>query len=136
MMILKLLMNILVAEMLSIRVLMNTIQIKKRNVLIVFDDMIVDMFSHKTLNQQSLNYLSKVGNEAFPLFLMHSLILLYKKYQTKFYTPCFMKTQKKTRVSTNPFINLFKKMYYQSHVTFQVMILLFHQIIFQVLEII
>ena len=50
-MILKLLMNILVAEMLSIRVLMNTIQIKKRNVLIVFDDMIVDMFSHKTLNQ-------------------------------------------------------------------------------------
>ena len=36
--------------MIFIKLLKNTIQIKKRNILIVFDDMIADILSNKNLN--------------------------------------------------------------------------------------
>lgn len=35
---------------------------KKRKILIAFDDMITDMPSNKSLNQQSLNYISAAEN--------------------------------------------------------------------------
>ena len=42
--------NIQLIWMIFIRVLKNTIQIKKGKILIIFDDMIVDVLSNKNLN--------------------------------------------------------------------------------------
>ena len=49
-MILKLLLNIQMIWMTFIKILKNTIQIKKRKILIVLDDIIADMLSDKKLN--------------------------------------------------------------------------------------
>ena len=49
-MILKLLLNTLMIWMIFKKILKNTIQIKKRKLLIIFDEMIADMFSSKKLN--------------------------------------------------------------------------------------
>ena len=49
-MILKLLLNTLMIWMMFIKILNNTIQIKKAKILIVFDDIIADMLNNKKLN--------------------------------------------------------------------------------------
>ena len=49
-MILKLLLNTLMIWMIFKKILKNTIQIKKRKLLIIFDEMIADFFSSKKLN--------------------------------------------------------------------------------------
>ena len=49
-MILKLLLNTQMIWMIFIKILKNTIQIKKRKILIVFDDMITDILSNKKRN--------------------------------------------------------------------------------------
>ena len=49
-MILKLLLNIQMIWMTFIKILKNTIQIKKRKILIVLDDIFADMLSDKKLN--------------------------------------------------------------------------------------
>ena len=49
-MILKLLLNTLMIWMIFKKILKNTIQIKKGKLLIIFDEMIADMFSSKKLN--------------------------------------------------------------------------------------
>ena len=56
--------------MIFIKILKHTIQIKKRKILIVFDDMIADMFSNKDLVTKSNNiwgYLGRFGSK-FPNF--------------------------------------------------------------------
>ena len=52
---------------------------KKRKILIVFDDVIADMPSNKTINPQQLNYLLEEQNKIFFLFLLHNLISLFQK---------------------------------------------------------
>ena len=52
---------------------------KKRKILIVFDDVIADMPSNKTINPQQLNYLLQEQNKIFFLFLLHNLISLFQK---------------------------------------------------------
>ena len=49
-MILKLLLNTLMIWMMFIKILNNTIQIKKAKILIVLDDIIADMLNNKKLN--------------------------------------------------------------------------------------
>ena len=56
-MILKLLLNTQTTWITFKRILKKTIQIKKRIILIVLNDAIVDMLSNKTLNPIVLNYL-------------------------------------------------------------------------------
>ena len=54
--------------------------IKKRKILIAFDDAIADMLSNKKkLTQWQMSYLSKVERQAFLIFLIHNLILLSQK---------------------------------------------------------
>ena len=53
-----------------IKILKHTIQIKRRKILIVFDDMIADIFSNKKLVTKSSNiwgYLGQFGSK-FPNF--------------------------------------------------------------------
>ena len=50
---------------------------KKRKILVIFDDMIADMLSNK--NPLLTDYLSGVENYTFLLFLLHNLILHYRK---------------------------------------------------------
>ena len=57
----------------------NTIQIKKRKILIIFDDMIADMLINKKLNTYYLNDFLKEKNQIFLLFLSNNLILLFQK---------------------------------------------------------
>ena len=49
-MILKLLLNTQMIWMIFIKILKNTIQIKKSEILIVFDDIVADMLNNKKLN--------------------------------------------------------------------------------------
>ena len=49
-MILKLLVNTVMIYMIFTKILINTIQMKKRKILIILDDMIADMFSNKKPN--------------------------------------------------------------------------------------
>ena len=54
--------------------------IKKRKILIAFDDTIADMLSNKKkLTQWQMSYLSEVERQAFLIFLIHNLILLSQK---------------------------------------------------------
>ena len=57
----------------------NTIQTKKRKILIIFDDMIADMLINKKLNTYYLNDFLKEENQIFLLFLSNNLILLFQK---------------------------------------------------------
>ena len=57
----------------------NTIQTKKRKILIIFDDMIADMLINKKLNTYYLNDFLKEKNQIFLLFLSNNLILLFQK---------------------------------------------------------
>ena len=50
-MILKLLLNTQITQMIFIKTLKNKVLIKKREILMVFDDMIADMLSNKKLNR-------------------------------------------------------------------------------------
>ena len=52
---------------------------KERKILIVFDDMIANLLSNKNVIQQQSNYLLKVENETFLLFLLCNLTFLYRK---------------------------------------------------------
>ena len=70
-MIQKLLFNTQITWMIFVKILKSTIQIKKRKILIVFDDMIADMLSNKKLNP--------IVTELFILFLAHNLFLLFPK---------------------------------------------------------
>ena len=55
-------------------------QIKKRKILIAFDDTIADMLSNKKkLTQWQMIYLSEVERQTFLIFLIHNLILLSQK---------------------------------------------------------
>ena len=65
--------------MIFIKILRNAIQIKKRKILIVFDDMIADMPSNKKLNLV-LNELFITGRKLnISLFLLRHLIFLFRK---------------------------------------------------------
>ena len=57
----------------------NTIQTKKRKILIIFDEMIADMLINKKLNTYYLNDFLKEKNQIFLLFLSNNLILLFQK---------------------------------------------------------
>ena len=57
----------------------NTIQTKKRKILIIFDDMIADMLINKKLNTYYLNDFLKEKNQIFLLFLSNNLTLLFQK---------------------------------------------------------
>ena len=57
----------------------NTIQTKKRKILIIFDDMIADMLINKKLNTYYLNDFLEEKNQIFLLFLSNNLILLFQK---------------------------------------------------------
>ena len=52
---------------------------KKRKVLIIFDDMIADMFSNKKLNSIVTGLFIRVRKLNISLFSLHNLILLYQK---------------------------------------------------------
>ena len=52
---------------------------KKRKVLIIFDDMIADMFSNKKLNSIVTELFIRVRKLNISLFSLHNLILLYQK---------------------------------------------------------
>ena len=78
-MILKLLLNTLMIWMIFKKILKNTIQIKKRKLLIIFDEMIADMFSSKKLNA-IVSELFIIGRK-----LNISLVFITQS-QTKLYT--------------------------------------------------
>ena len=94
-MIVKLLLNTRMIWMIFIKLLKNTIQNKKREILIVFNDMIADMFSNKKLLIRGRNLnISRV-------FIAQSYFAVSKKYWTKIYTLFYYKNSKQTRTSTN-----------------------------------
>ena len=78
-MILKLLLNTLMIWMIFKKILKNTIQIKKRKLLIIFDEMIADFFSSKKLNA-IVSELFIIGRK-----LNISLVFITQS-QTKLYT--------------------------------------------------
>ena len=78
-MILKLLLNTLMIWMIFKKILKNTIQIKKRKLLIIFDEVIADMFSSKKLNA-IVSELFIIGRK-----LNISLVFITQS-QTKLYT--------------------------------------------------
>ena len=78
-MILKLLLNTLMIWMIFKKILKNTIQIKKRKQLIIFDEMIADFFSSKKLNA-IVSKLFIIGRK-----LNISLVFITQS-QTKLYT--------------------------------------------------
>ena len=62
-----------------VKPLKNTIQIKKRKILIVFCDMIADMLSNEKLNPRVIQLFIRGRKLTFILFLLHNLILLFPK---------------------------------------------------------
>ena len=130
-MILELLLYTQMIWMIFIKLLKNTIQIKKRNILIVFDDMIAHILSNKNLNPtvtklfirgRKLNIsLVFITKSDFPV--LKNIRLNSKHY---FVMKFLMKMTFKT-------LWMFKKVYCRT-VFFWLLILFFHQIILHVLE--
>ena len=52
---------------------------KKRKILIVFDDMIVDMLSNKKLNPIVIEFVIRGRKLKCRMLLLHNLILLFQK---------------------------------------------------------
>ena len=52
---------------------------KKRKILIVFDDMITDMLSHKKRNPTVTELFIRGEKSSVSFFLSHNLILMYQK---------------------------------------------------------
>ena len=73
---------------------------KKRKMLIVFDDMINDMFSNKNLNP-IVTELFFGGSKYFSCFYYTIFICCYEKYQTKFSTLLCYENSKHKRTSPN-----------------------------------
>ena len=73
---------------------------KRRKILIVFDDMIGDMFSNKKLNPIVTEFFLR-GRKHFSCFYHKILFRCSKKYQNKFNTLFLYKNCKQKKASTN-----------------------------------
>ena len=74
---------------------------KKRKILIVFDDMIADVLSNKTINPIVTELFSRDRKLSFFFFFYTILIFCTKKYQAKFYALFYYANFKQKRISTN-----------------------------------
>ena len=79
-MIKELLLNIQMVWMIFIKLSKNTIQIKTKKILIVFDDIIADMVSNKKVNPVVTELFIRGRKINISLDLSHKLISLFQKF--------------------------------------------------------
>ena len=79
-MIKELLLNIQMVWMIFIKLSKNTIQIKTKKILIVFDDIIADMVSNKKVNPVVTELFIRGRKVNISLDLSHKLISLFQKF--------------------------------------------------------
>ena len=75
-----LLLNIQMVWMIFIKLSKNTIQIKTKKILIVFDDIIADMVSNKKVNPVVTELFIRGRKVNISLDLSHKLISLFQKF--------------------------------------------------------
>ena len=76
------------------KILKNTTQIKKRKILIIFDDMIADMLSNKKLYPMVTEIFVRGRKLIISRFYYTTLFYCSRKYQTKFYGLFYYKNSK------------------------------------------
>ena len=88
--------------MIFTKILKNTIQIKERKTLIVFDDMIADMLSNKKFIAIATELFIRGRKLNISLAIItQSYFAVPKIYYTKFYALFYYENSKQTRTLTN-----------------------------------
>ena len=135
-MIQKLLLNSQMIWMVFIKILKNTVQIKKQKIWIVFDDLIVDMLSNKKLNPIVTELFITGWKLNISLLLLHNFISLFQKLNQIQHTILLWKFQTKQNFNKLHLMALwaFIKSVLQNHIHFWLFIQLLLRIILYVLE--